>query len=108
MSVLQLPSHSFSGDFDASNDVFFDIIHSQTDAIRTYSEWSSSALFNWRKHAQIDGNNFSISSKVNENRFQPTPDKHWDSDIGEERAQNSQGEPPVFHNNNIVIVTIIT
>ena len=32
MYVLQLPSHSLSGDLDASNDVF-DIIYFRTDAI---------------------------------------------------------------------------
>ena len=57
---------SFSADtkflahFDACNDVF-DMIHSRTDAIRTYSEWSFPTLSYWRTYAQIDGNTSSIS-----------------------------------------------
>ena len=44
-SVLHQVRHQISADFDACNDVF-DIIHYRTDAIRTYSKCSSSALFN--------------------------------------------------------------
>ena len=100
----QLPSHSFSGDFDASNDVF-DIIHSRTDAIRTCSDACLQRFLTdvhmHRLTATISVYPAKFTKKGSNRRLLITRQRHC-----VERTQNSQGEPPVFHNNNIVIVII--